>query len=547
MKSGSAALAWLAVSLVVLAACGGMQEPASRAATVIVEEPAAEVTAEVLREQDGSLRLDGALEGNGRWGALFPRNWPQEMGPAPIVGVAHVAPGENAVVNVIAIRELASIGSLDVARRVEPPVLSKSKQLVLVEDVSGGEIRLAVNGNSGVSRGDLYFIVSRDPGVDDWRLGESIGALARVTEVLEKYAVARLEHVESAPQVGQLAVFAQANLDIPSSTSTIVFAPLETHATEAASLPPLGEALPQYMAAFQLTNIGIESTSDRFDPSIHDAPSIASAGMEDHDGYGVLVFGDYEPGQLILNTAVWGEPPHPGSTVGILPGGLPIPAPDGLTAMSAQLAPSFIATVLAQRGDHALAVYFLEVVLRTQELEPEVRYHLREHLALRYDSLARFNEGLVLMNEDVRNAERDNQLFPLLNALSIRTSLGASNGLVEQEVLDSRRFLEEATGTLPSESLGGERLQHARALNAVGREDEARDMVENVQRDARRWADDDLLRSATIELAFQLTGDDPASALLMMDSMREGQEAEEERISGLYLNLFSAEIAAAAD
>lgn len=521
-----------------LAACGGATATSDTAA---LDAPSAEAPREGARvtlDDTGVFNLvdpDGALLDEG-WVGLFPADWP-DLNKRPLLGLATAGP--DARMQVIALREVAGIDVLRAEPLHEPQLLGDSKLMARIDAVDARQVTLSLQPSFGVAAGDLYFAF--DAAAPEGRFGSRLVALLRVVEVEAGTVIAEVQHSRRSLMPGDLAVFAQAHMDLTGETATILVAPFSEGPVDAAPmLPAIVDAVPGYLAEYGLSNIGVDAFELFLDPATALAARTAHEAASEREGFGALVFGQLNDDTLVLNTATWGTSPHPANTVGILPGGLPLPLRGGVEALSDQLAPSFIATVLAQRGDHATAVYLLESVLRDVRLDPEVRYHLREHLALRYNSIGRFGEAMELMTADVEAATAAGLPLQVLNALSIRAYLADENGFVETLVADTRSFLEAAQGQLPPESLGRERLHHARALAMSDRTEESRALAQAVLRDAGRWGDAELVTSAQIELAMSFAEEDAAAALLALSEITVDEGVDRE--SRLIVDLLSAEL-----
>jgi hypothetical protein len=476
------------------------------------------------------------------WVGIYPVLWPDDGTERPLLGTGFVTPsGEDMELRILGMREVGALSDLRIEPADAPQVLEGSKLVVQVTGVDGREVTLNCGESAGVSVGDRFFVLSsHEDGMG--RFGEHIRAIVRVVRVDAKTSEARIEHSTIDLQPDLIAVFAQARLDIPVETATILVAPMQMGEASDAALPAIVDAVPATLAEFGLSNIGVATIDEFFDPTTAQATREASDALDGREGYGVLVFGQRTEDELIVNLATWGSAPHPGSTVGILPGGLPLPVASGVDALSTQLVPSFISNVLALRGDHASAVYLLETILRREALHPDVRYHLREHLALRYDAIGRSDEALLLMTQDVTESRASGSDLALLNALSIRSSLANENRLIELWVDDTADFLAVADGQLPDESLGGERLAHARALAAAGRVSEARTLILDVAAAAEAAADADLEVWAMIDLAVTMAGEDEAESALILDALLE-RDLGAERTTLLLVDLLAAELA----
>ena len=517
-----------------LAACGGGQAPEP----VAPDEPtpALETFAVEVSEDGRLVPGDGPFPGP--YFALIPDGWPSEVGDAPTLAVGAVA-ADGSEFQLWAYVQSTAFSDLRAIPTERAQGIGGSKTVARVVQLDGDFVTLDRGELDGVTPGDLYFVLNDEAARDEVRLGNRIGALLRVTETADATAIARVEHSRLDVAADNVCLFAQASFDLPASSATVVVAPFEPEG-DPDGFPEIAEAVPEYMARFGLTNIGIDALGEYVDPRPHDAAEQA-AEMAEGD-YGAVVFGHVDGDTFIFNATAFGNSPHPAITVGILPGGLPLPIGESLEALSRQLAPSFISTVLALRGDHAMAAYFLESILATEELESAVRFHLREHLALRYESLNRPTEAFRVMSYDVERARAESLVYPLLNALSIRTHLDNVGGLVSQWVSDAEEFLEVSNGVLPAESLGHVRLDYAEALLFEGKVDVAQRIIERVREEARESGDEGLELSATIDLAVNAVREDPTSGMLILAEIDPEALEDENRA---FVRLLEAELSAA--
>ncbi len=494
-------------------ACGGASGPGPG----VSEQLAVAVT--VTTTDDGRFVVDrsGPFRSAG-FARLVPANWPDEAGELPTLGYAELEDrGDVAEVEPWAMVQIASLDDVRALPADAPGALPDTKLLVSIGEDDDGVLTLDAGEVHGVSPGDLYFVANRERDPDDARLGTRFGALLRVVDVRDKDSTARVEHADTPPVPGDFAIFGQANLDLPSTTATILVAPFAPDiVAETGSFPEIAEALPECLARYGLTNIAVAALDGFVDPSPTDAPETAAEAADDEEGFGAVVFGEVRGDEFLFNTTTWGTPPHPATTVGILAGGLPLPVRSTVADLGRQLVPSFVATALALRGEDAMAIYFLESVLRNDPLEPSVRFHLREHLALRYESIGRATSALRVMDLDVERSRRAGLVFPLLNALSIRAYLDYETGLVDQWVSDTTEFLEVAEGVLPEAALQRERLHRARALDYAGDSEGALAVIESVRERAERLEDADLTYAAMIDLAITTARDDRLMALLVL-------------------------------
>ena len=461
------------------------------------------------------------------WYTLVPHRWPSDE-PRPILGTGRLVRqgGDLLAVQLVNV-QVEDLGALELIPADGPAVPEKSKSIGVVTAVDGDTITVPIPSEAYVTIGDLYFILTRETLSREARMGDMLGAIARVDAVRDDSITLHVIHAQDAIEPGDLAVFAQPAGSDERQEFQIYVAPMAQNAPAIApgELPPLMQAMPAFLARYGLGAVGVESLDTWIDPRPWDAAIDASDQMPDHE-WGVVVFGDTEPGRFIYNATGFGAAPEPDSSVGILAGGLPVRFEHDLGELSPQLVPSFVANGLGMRGEHALAVYILENELRNTDLDPLVRYHLREHLALRYNSLNAAAEALRIMNHDIAQATERGETYPLLNALSIRAHLSSQSGLAHQWLEDHLRFIEVGEPILPADSLDAERTELAVALVVNGEIDRAEAMTTEVISRAEASGDQRMLFSALFAMArIQLARENPAAALLVLDDLAQASEA----------------------
>ena len=459
---------------------------------------------------------DGPVPG---WFELRANDWPIADSDPPLLGVgAAIQSGDEVRAVFYAIQQIAALERAVVVEVDEPGPLPGTKLLVEIAESDGNRLVIDAGLNDGVTVDDVYFVLNSDAPAE--RFGDRIGALIEVTDVSAGTATGRVIHADTPVEAGDLAAFAQFRSDDAEHPATLVFARLSPDESGAGlDLPGIANALPELIGEFGLSNVGVELLDRYIDPKPHNAAREASESIES-DQYGAVVFGELRPTYLIYNIATFGSASRASNTVGILPGGLHLPIESDVETLSRELAPSYLSTVLTMRGDDAHAAYLVEVVLRNQEFSDGVRYHLREHLALRYDELGRGDEAFAIMRDDIAGAADANLPLQQLNALSIRAYLDLDAGQREMWLSDTSEFLALADGVLPEESLGFERIAHARAMRANGERDAAQRTLEEVLVAAR--AQDDILleASAVFQLALgQFDQGEPAMGALIIEEL----------------------------
>jgi hypothetical protein len=512
-----------------LSGCGARPEaasPASEPSASTSDSAAERVIARLSAAPDGRLLIESpptALLAGG-WFVLHPARWPDDPAERPLVGVGYAyRDGGQLLAVPWGFRQTRDLREMEVVATSGPIPLTDSKLLVALERLDEDHVRILAGARDGAGSGDFYFIV--DPDRASERVGEAVVAVVRIVETTETVSVGRIEHASETIAPHHLARFMQASLDRPDREASLVFAPL-TSEQGLERLPAIASAVPGVLARYNISNIAIRTLDEPLDPrGTHAVRTAARAAPSDR--FGTVFFGRVDDGTLLFHAAAFGEAPHPANTVGILTGGLPLAIVDSLEALSVQLAPSFLATALALRGDHAIAIYLLERSLHELDLDPNIAFHLREHLALRYLSLGLAPVAFALMNDDIDRARREGLVLPLLNALSIRSYLGSATGLVEQWEADSHDFLTHAEGVLPPAALFFEHLDHASAMAANGRREEARDQL-LARLDQMEGDENASHRSALLaRLASVLAAEDAAFAALLVAEALQLDEEED--------------------
>ena len=446
---------------------------------------------EPIAAENGQIRLEGPIQDLrvGSWGELVPRGpWPggDENRPAQAVFLVVSIADDHAVAIIVGQRDRYFQFNKLFGRAVARPTLPLSKSLTRVLSRSDDEARLAANFPEGVTEGDYFFVLG-EPSREPERLGSRIVALLQVFEVGAGGSRARILHETASIGADDIALFAHhtsAGWERPEAL--ILFTrTVPTEAVDNFQLPSLATAVFDYQAEFQVSNIRVEVLDTFIDPAAFNAVELAQD-VAPEEGFGVIVFGQEREDDFLYNITTYGATPSLATTVGILPGGLPLATPQGLEGLSRQLAPSFLATALAQRGEHAEVIFFLEQCLREGRITGDVAFHAREHLALRYESIGRPQESYQLMTHDIGRARDLDNPYAELNALSIREFLNRQASNYEDELADLDSFLDGAEDLLPDGSLIAERLERTRVLGRLDRFDEAVEGVEHVLHEARR-------------------------------------------------------------
>lgn len=501
----------LLLSLLLLPACAGSQHGAIGGQDL-----------SLVRSSDGFIHLAGPRVSTGLW-ELVPTEWPEVDVDRPIVGVAR-SDGNGRLLP-IAVRDGADFDNLQ-ARRVEAlRALPGSKRLVTAEATGDEEVTLQAGSRMGVALHDVYFLID-----DPHRMDPA--AILEVNSVDDDESSARILHARRplSDESSMIALFMELRRDAPQRPATAAFAGLAGH-TELQS--QVSTLLQEYLETFSISNLGLLFPDVSPSPTRRNAERLALEEIE-LEGTGFLVFSDLASDPPHVNVAGFGDDRR-AHLVGILPGGLPLPSTsDDPTALANELVALALPALLAIREEHALALYVTWWLL-DQPLSDAVRYHLREHLALRLDTLGRTHEGIVLMEEDVQDGSDLGDAWIERNAVSIRAFLYHQSGDADLELADARRFLELTQASDPEADTYRERLHVAIAERATGNAESSLRSLEQMQAELHAQGENlaDVRYANTLHFSIGLAlGERPADALLVLSSLDPDLEqlTNEERV-----------------
>jgi len=508
--------------------------------------------------EDGRIvveQRDRAIE-KAQFFRMIPKRWDESLGTEPTLGTGILLhQKDRTVALLIAQTPNASIHGARIQPTGGLTPVTGHKAVVQITginradeaetDTTPTQVTLPVGTATGLAEGDWYFVLN-DSALDKQqpRVGHHISALLRVTDVSENRATADVIHAIEPVTDEQYAIFAQHTAPAPASPIHILVAPFtkDTNDPEA-TLAPVLKALPRLAQMYGISNTSIDTLDAPIDPRPWDAAYTAEDAAPD-TGWGVAVFGDVEDKTLIYNAVGYGNVPSPSGWVGILPGGLALPFKEDVSELADQLALSYLSNGLGMRGNHAQAVYMLESELKRDDIQPRMRYHLHEHLALRYAALGRLDEAMRIMHYDLLDAKKENDVYAQLNAYSIRSYLDREAGLPEQNIRDERAFLALADGELPDYALDGERLGLARALLENDAIDEAEKLISQVANSAKERGDYRIhMHAITLLTRVQIIRGQLEAALLVFDALEDDIESypKETRVS---LRMLRAELLA---
>lgn len=485
---------------------------------------------------------------------IVPAKWDESLGDKPTLGVGVLLHGKERTQGMLVAQtpntpihgaHVEAIGGLTaITGHKAVAQITGTDADPEDKDAEASVVNFKLGRNDGMAEGDWYYVLNHHAlDAKQPRMGHHIQALLRVEDVQENQSTARVIHAMEPVQDEQFAVFAQHTSTQSTSPVHILAAPFSDAADEESTLAPILKALPSLSATYGVTNTSIDTLEETIDPRPWDAAYKAEDAAP-KDGWGVAVFGDIEDTTLIYNAVGYGNVPSPSGWVGILPGGLPLPFDEDVSELADQLALSYLSNGLGMRGDHAQAIYMLESELQRDDIEPSMRYHLHEHLALRYAAIDRLDEAMRIMHYDLLDAKADDDTYAQLNAYSIRSYLDREAGLPEQNIADERAFLELADGVLPDFALDGERLGLARALLENDEIDEAEKLISQVVDSADERGDYRIhLHAITLLTQVQIVRDQIEAALLVFDALEEKLDTylKETRVS---LRMLRAELLA---
>lgn len=491
-----------------LGACAGAQTPSP--------DPDALRAVRIAAGAEGQLAFSSpeAVPRTPAFFALQPADWPADAGiPQPVVAVGEIVVDTTVRPIIHATRQHPGFDRLElhITERLEP--LPGSKAAVEIVEVDGRFVTLSGGERAGVHEGDFYFVANR-PG-EVARRGDRIGALIRVTDVAEREATAAIWHADVPPEVGHIALFAHLEPDDNVMPVSILEAPF----SEDGAHLGVGERVLNLVERFALTNIEVQQVDAWADPrrAGSDGRLVEALSREEA---AVIVYGLRGDNGLLFATTVTDPLPRFSQLVGILNGGMPLPAADDRTLDGIAL--SALGAALAVRSEHATAAYVLEVVLRERAGQglDLLDYHLREQLALRYAQMEQFTEAFALMNDDIAIGLEADDPWIWANAQSIRSSLFLELGDRAGWATDLLAYAEAARELEPEEHRWFNETMRARALSRLDDFPAADAALREAQARFPDDGEDASLYLLRIEQALfqELTGD-TAGAILLLDTL----------------------------
>lgn len=482
----------IAMTVLLIAACGG----SSPRLVDSINEPATDgdstqtydTTSTILETPPNVTFEDSRLFLTTPWDlvanvdsfTLEPAIWPRvgQEPNRPVIAMGHVYRLDDGRVELVPWFQLSSPMTevaLTAIPAEQPAIPSGLKVISTIAAVSGNTFTVPIGLTEDVEPGDIYFVMNATTSGD--RLGDRIGAMATVTTVGRGTSTLVTQHAQTPPQEGDIVLFVQSHMDYTPRETTLYFALLQPEAEDTGQLSPLAAAVPQLLADFGISNILFATLPQWLDPEPAGAAQAAAETIEtlvqDDDAFGAVAFGRVDGNTLVFNAGSWGSATSYGGLIGILPGGLRIELQSDLETAAAQLAPSFVATGLAMRGDHALAAYLLEITTRDPDLQADVRYHLREHIAVRWLDLGRADETLRILEHDVLASARSGEVRAQLNALSVLISVYHSLGNCDSAVTAARQYLDLAEQEIPLSARESELTRLALCLRDLDSPDAA--------------------------------------------------------------------------
>lgn len=554
----------IALSLSLLSACGAKQGPSDLSAMLPDHSASADVDFEgayLSVTDDGRIlvaRADRDLQ-KARFFRVIPARWHEDLGPEPTLATGVlIHEREQTLALIIAQNPNADIDGARVRAAEALTPLTAHKAVAHITGIDNPvqdedddannaptEVTINLGRETGMARGDWFYAISDAPlDKKQPRFGDQVTALLRVIHVSENQSTAEVIHSTRPISEDQALIFAQHTAPASSSPINILVAPFSQNSQDDETvLAPIVKALPSLGATYRISNTSIDTLPTFIDPRPWDAAYTAEDAAPD-TGWGVTVFGDIEGNNFIYNAVGYGNVPSPSGWVGILPGGLSLPFEEDVSELAHQIALSYLSNGLGMRGDHAQAVYMLETELRRDDIQLRMRYHLHEHLALRYAAMGRLDEAMRIMHYDLLDARAQDDVYAQLNALSIRAYLDREAGLDEQILIDGKGFLTLADGVLPDFALDGERLGYARGLLETGQFNEAEKLISTVINSAVARGDYRIhLHAVTLLTRIQVQREQLETALLVFDSLEDDIEdySTETRVS---LRMLRAELLA---
>lgn len=405
-------------------------------------------TSVLRRGPDGMLYIVGGLDDRAKPGATFlarySGEWPLEKLPRPPLAAGQITrrySDDVALVQMMYSLPDTDLEKLEITWQDDISREDIGKGVGRVEAVEGeaefpSDLELSLGKNLGVQPGDIYAIIhpeadNEEAAPNDLQLGKRLAGICLVQQVSDARATCRvwkgtlLHPLPSPPKAGDTALFLEHTFGAPPRQALVQFANIE--GDDGSVREHLIEQMVHYLNTHAAANVTVEPVDADLDPT--SSSFYRSENAVEYRGMPQLLVGaallerDGEE-HLVINYTGVGPASGPGMIaappeIGIDMG--PADEVDGQTLR--QIYGLLLSGVLVYRGQTSEALMHLRQLLADEEVQGELRWHLRDQYAMRWAALGHLDEALWLVLEDEAVAAKREDRLAVLNALGTRVRL----------------------------------------------------------------------------------------------------------------------------
>lgn len=426
-------------------------------------------TSVLRRGPSGMLYIVGGLDESAKAGdtflARYSGDWPIKELPRPPLAagqITRVYDGNVALVQMIYMLPNTQLDTLEITWKDDIAREDLGKGVARVNQIYGEPeypetVDISIGKNLGVQPGDIYALVhpaGADPElINDLQLGKRMAGLCLVQTVTDSQAKCRLWHgsrlhPEPSPVIeGDTALFLEHTFGSSPRQALVQIAKIKGD-EDGSIRKHLIEQLQQYLNTHASANITVEAIEVELDPTsatFYRADElVAYRGMPQLVmGAALVEGGKKNKKQLVINYTGIGPSSGPGMIAAPPEGGMNLGRADDIEGGDLrQIFGLVMSGVLVYRGQTSEALMHLRQMLADEDLQGEMRWHLRDQYAMRWAALGYLDEALWLVLEDEAVGKAREDRSATLNALGTRVRLHDMLGATPRAVEEAKRYME---------------------------------------------------------------------------------------------------------
>ena len=429
-----------------------------------------EASTSVLRRGPGGLLyivggVDEGVSVGDTFLARYSGEWPIEDLPRPPLAagqIARVYEAEGvALVQLLYAMPDTELDQLEITWQDDIAREDLGKGVARVGQVYGEEqfpdsVELSIGQNLGVQPGDIYALFNElpeDAQAEALHLGRRLSSICLVQSVTDARARCQLWHgsrlhpVPPPPEEGNTALFLEHTFGTAPQQALVQFASIQGDEDNAIRAH-LIEQMQHYLNTHAAVNVTVEALDLTLDPS---SPRFYDAeGQIDYRGMPQIVVGAAMTARgkkkrehLIFNYLGVGPPAGPGMIAASPERGMDLGRADKIKGSDLrQLFGVILSRVFIYRGQTSESLMHLRQMLEDENLQGEMRWHMRDQYAMRWAALDYLGEALWLVLEDERVGQEREDSEAAINALGTRVRLLEMSGATSEAVAEAKRYME---------------------------------------------------------------------------------------------------------